>query len=161
MLLAFGSESDPNSNCSSLAWSTSSPNSSYLRRRDKHISPTCHRREDSCSQWVGDAYKMKSTKVQNPRRIATAYLAYYANARAQKLGTPRVFVASPCAPPRGRVRSETIRTRTIYNEWVGSRNVVLEDAGFSIPNGVFLAKSPHTFSSACCARAVGITHESI
>ena len=30
MLLAFGSESDPNSNCSSLAWSASSPNWSYV-----------------------------------------------------------------------------------------------------------------------------------
>ena len=40
MLLAFGCESDPNSNCSSLAWSASSPNSSYLQRRDKHIFPT-------------------------------------------------------------------------------------------------------------------------
>ena len=41
MLLAFGSESDPNSNCSSLAWSASFPSSSYKlypRRRDKRIS---------------------------------------------------------------------------------------------------------------------------
>ena len=41
MLLAFGSENDPNSNCSSLAWSTSCPSSSYKlypRNRDKRIS---------------------------------------------------------------------------------------------------------------------------
>ena len=38
-LLAFGRESDPNSNCScSLAWSASCPSSSYRRRRDKRIS---------------------------------------------------------------------------------------------------------------------------
>ena len=37
--------------------------------------------------------------------------------------------------------------------------MVLEDASFSIPNGVILVKLPHTFSSACCARAIGITHE--
>ena len=49
---------------------------------------------------------------------------------------------------------ETIRIRTLYNCWVGPRNVVLDDAGFSIQNGVFLAKSPHYFSRACCARAV-------
>ena len=35
-LLAFGSESNQNSNCSSLAWSTSCPSSSYLRHQDKH-----------------------------------------------------------------------------------------------------------------------------
>ena len=27
--------------------------------------------------------------------------------------------------------------------WVGSRNLVLDDAGFSIPNGILLVKSPH------------------
>ena len=36
-LLAFSRESDPNSNCSSLAWSASCPSSSYPRRRDKRI----------------------------------------------------------------------------------------------------------------------------
>ena len=43
---------------------------------------------------------MKSTKVQNPRRILHISLAFYANARAS------------CV--RG-VRSETIRMQTIYN----------------------------------------------
>ena len=37
-LLAFGRESDPNSNCSRLAWPASCPSSSYPRRRDKRIS---------------------------------------------------------------------------------------------------------------------------
>ena len=37
-LLAFGRESDPNSNCSSLAWPASCPSSSYPRRRDERIS---------------------------------------------------------------------------------------------------------------------------
>ena len=32
----------------------------------------------------------RSTKVLNPRRKNTAYFGYYANARAQKLATPRV-----------------------------------------------------------------------
>ena len=36
--------------------------------------------------------------------------------------------------------------------------MVLDDASFSILNGIFLAKSPHEFSSACCAIAVGIAH---
>ena len=41
MLLAFGSENDRNSNCSSLAWSASCPSSSYKlypRSRDKRMS---------------------------------------------------------------------------------------------------------------------------
>ena len=38
--------------------------------------------------------------------------------------------------------NETIRMCSIYNWWVGSRNVVLNDAGFSIPNGVLLANFP-------------------
>ena len=45
---------------------------------------------------------MKSTKVQNPRRIV--HLVYYANARARKLATPRVVtvrvVLSVLAPIR-------------------------------------------------------------
>ena len=45
--VAFGSESDPNSNCSSLVCSASLSNSSYLQHRDKCISWTCRRREDS------------------------------------------------------------------------------------------------------------------
>ena len=49
MLLAFGSESDPNSNCSSLAWSASSPNWSYVRSDvGTSTSPlTCRHSEDS------------------------------------------------------------------------------------------------------------------
>ena len=38
ILLAFGRESDLNSNCSSLVWPASCPSSSYPRRRDKRIS---------------------------------------------------------------------------------------------------------------------------
>ena len=34
--------------------------------------------------------------------------------------------------------------------------MVLNDAGFLISNSIFLAKLPHKFSSAYCARAVGI-----
>ena len=55
MLLAFGRESDPNSNYSSLAWSApqlelpATPGQAHL--------PQCGRREDSRSQCVGDAYK--------------------------------------------------------------------------------------------------------
>ena len=36
-------------------------------------------------------YYMKSTKVQNPRRIASRLVHLYANARARKLATPRVL----------------------------------------------------------------------
>ena len=39
--------------------------------------------------------------------------------------------------------------------------MVLEDAGFLIRNGAFLAKSSHYFSSACCARVVVIAHEPV
>ena len=46
----------------------------------------------SCVPEMGP-YLMKSTKVQNPRRILHAYLAsslaFYANARARILATPR------------------------------------------------------------------------
>ena len=44
---------------------------------------------------------------------------------------------------------------------IGSRNVVFVDVGFSIPNRVFLAKSPHCLSSSCCTRTVGIAHEPV
>ena len=122
---------------------------------------------------------MKSTEVQNTRRIllhlslaprpavgsfpgrfsyglgTRLTASIYANARARKLGTP-----APCAAASGRdvVRNSTHAHYLYLMGWV---NVVLDDAGFSIPNGVFLAKSPHYFSSACCARAVGIAHEPV
>ena len=49
----------------------------------------------------------------------------------------------------------TVRARgSVGNYTHAQRNVVLEDTGFAIRNGAFLAKSPHYFSSAYCARAV-------
>ena len=50
-------------------------------------------------------YLMKSTKVQNPRRIYTAYLAFYANARAscvgQKLYACALFIIDGWVTQRG------------------------------------------------------------
>ena len=43
--------------------------------------------------------------------------------------------------PTGGLGQETIRMRISLMGWV--MHVVLDDDGFSIPNGVFLAKSPH------------------
>ena len=40
-------------------------------------------------------YQMKSTEVQNPRRILHR-VAYYANARARKLATPHGYLDSWC-----------------------------------------------------------------
>ena len=48
---------------------------------------------------------IKSAKVQNPRRILL-YLAYYANARARKLGTP-TYVRTRAAAAWGLVRNDT------------------------------------------------------
>ena len=42
------------------------------------------------------------------------------------------------------------------NLWAGPSNVVLDSASLSISNAVVLAKSPFSFSNACCTGAVGI-----
>ena len=54
-LLAFGRESDPNSNCSSLAWPASCPSPSYPRRRDKRI---------SCNVVAGKTHAASSSEMR-------------------------------------------------------------------------------------------------
>ena len=88
---------------------------------------------------------IKSTKVQNPRRILHILRSMPMRVHRACAGFGQKLYA--CA--------------LFIIDGAGSRNVVLEDAGFSIRNGAFLAKSPHYFSSACCARAVVIVHEPV
>ena len=93
--------------------------------------------------------EMKSTKVQNPRRILHI------------LRSMPMRVHRACAGLGQKLYACALFIIDGLGHATWSSKAVLEGAGFSTRNGAFLAKSPHYFSSACCARAVVIAHEPV
>ena len=71
----------------------------------------------------------------------------------------RTLVSSP-AFPMDTFCAYAVKTHMCKTCIIG-KGLVTNSAGFSIPNGIFLVKSPHKVSSACCARAIGIAHEPV
>ena len=62
-------------------------------------------------------------------------------------------------PPGSWVMHETIYAcALLIIDGLGHATWSSSTSGFSIPNGIFLVKFSHYFSSACCAGAVGIPH---